>query len=470
MHPFDHTPDQRRQLLLDTLQQLESFYAATAAERVTPILEPEEVRRQVRSIDFSEPAAAGEAIGRVIRGLRTYAVHTPHPKYFGLFNPRPVFAGIVADLITAVFNPQMAAWSHAPFANEAENYVVQEMGRQFGYAQDSTDGVFATGGAEANLTAVLCALNHHFPDFAASGLIGMHRQPLIYCSAEAHHSVDKAARSVGLGLQSVRHIPVGEDLRMDIGLLQQALQQDRQAGHRPFLLVGTAGTTGTGAIDELPELRRLADEYGLWLHADAAYGGAAVLHPGLKPYLRGIETADSITFDAHKWMSLPMAASLFLTRHPAILSRTFSIVTDYMPQEAREMPVTDPFTHSIQWSRRFTGLKLYLALSIYGWEGYKEVIGQQTRIGNYLKEQLWLNDWQVMNDTPFPVACFRDRQHHDEAFTQRLLQRVLQAGQSWISRYHVHGQPCLRACITNYATTKKEIDELIAELNRHREE
>jgi aromatic-L-amino-acid decarboxylase len=331
------------------------------------------------------------------------------------------------------------------------------------------DCVFASGGAEANLTAVLCAINHAFPEFAQSGWYGIKKKPVLYCSSESHHSIHKAAKTVGLGYDAIRNIPVKQDLKMDIEILQQTIEKDINDGFQPFMVIGTAGTTGTGAIDDLPSIRKITDDYKLWFHVDAAYGGAAVLNSDLKQYLNGISFSDSITFDAHKWLSVTMGTSMMITRHKDILSKTFRITTEYMPKEANDLEIIDPFTHSLQWSRRAYGIKLYLALMIFGWNGFKETIGYQTEIGKKLKSKLIQSGWKIMNSSPFPVICFTDEKQKDSRhFIHVIMKNILSSRKYWLSVYPISGTPTLRACITNYNTSEKDIDELIEELNFER--
>ena len=186
--------------------------------------------------------------------------------------------------------------------------------------------------------------------------------------------------------------------------------------------------------------------------------------------MSGIENSDSITFDAHKWMSVPMGAGMLLTSHNEILGKTFRITTEYMPKEANKMEVIEPFTHSIQWSRRFIGLKVYLSLLFYGWEGYEDTINHQTEIGNLMRKKLIENGWSIKNTTPFPVVCFTDKQYEtDVSFTKNILNNILEKGKSWISVYPINGIPTFRVCITNYNTSVKEIEDLIEELNKNRE-
>lgn len=469
MKRFDLNREERSALFNYVINRIENYYEHTGEFRVTPVLEPEGIREFVHGTGRELPAPALKVLERVMQGMEEHAVHTPHPKYFGLFNPRAGFAGILADLITASYNPQLAAWSHSPFAAEVENYCIRAFGSRFGFREENTDGVFATGGAEANQTAMLCALNSHFPGFKKYGLRSLPANPVLYCSSEAHHSVTKAAQTAGLGSESVRLIPVHKDLRMDTNALAKAIEKDRSGDAEPFMVVGTAGTTGTGAIDDLATLSDIARKNNLWHHVDAAYGGAAILHEGLKPNLRGIGNSDSITFDAHKWLSVPMATSMFITRHRQVLAETFGQGTQYMPRDAEGLEIVDPYAHSIQWSRRFNGLKVYLSLAIYGWEGYGEVIGHQAAMGDLFRKKLTENRWVILNHTPLPVICFSAEPHLDDpAFANAISQNIVRSGKSWISVYPVHGNSAIRVCITNYNTGEAELDELVGELNEER--
>jgi glutamate/tyrosine decarboxylase-like PLP-dependent enzyme len=388
-------------------------------------------------------------------------VHTPHPRYYGLFNPAPTTMGIAADALTAAFNPQLAAWSHSPFAVEVERHLVRAIGSRFGYPPETADGVFTTGGMEANHTALLAALTQHFPDFHAKGLRALDAQPVFYVSSESHHSFLKAARLCGMGADSVRQVEVDEQLRMNPKALSDAIQRDRENRFAPFLAVATAGTTNAGVIDPLPALAGVAEEHGLWFHTDAAWGGGAAFVPELRKLLAEINRADSITFDAHKWLSVPMGAGLFLTRHASILDRTFRVSTAYMPKDAAGLDIVDPHLHSMQWSRRFIGLKVFLSLLAAGWDGYAEAIRHQTRMGQLLREGLARTGWEIANETPLPVVCFA-RPGATAEEHQQIASRVIRSGEAWISTTVLAGKrTVLRACITNYLTQESDIAALI---------
>jgi len=465
---FNLDQQSRKELFDVLLPLLEDYYAFTKTKTVSANWDIQEIRALVQQTNFQQPASAISVINQVVKGLDKYAVHTPHPNYFGLFNPRTSFTSILADLIVATFNPQLAAWSHAPYASEIETYIIQEFGKKFGYKKSEIDGTFCTGGAESNLTAIICALNQSIPNFSESGLVGISKIPIIYCSSESHHSIIKAAKITGLGSQSVRSIPVNSSLGINVEALRATIIKDRQEGYQPLMIVGTAGTTGAGGIDDLTTIHQIAKDEQLWYHVDAAYGGAVVLSEKYKSVLAGIELSDSITLDLHKWLSIPMGASLFLTNHKNILHQSFSIKTKYMPEDGDPNQIVDPYVHSIQWSRRFIGLKMYLPLAIHGWEGFEQVINHQIEMGVQLKNGLLDRGWEIKNNSPLPIVCFSRKGFHGEEII-KLVDAVNESGKAWVSVYPIHQQSTARACITNYATGQQEVEELITVLSENLE-
>lgn len=465
MMKFDLQTDDRKMLWDHVVAAVEKFYVNTAELPVAPTLETANIRAFITEFAKAEPNNLQEVLNHVIEGMTLHAVHTAHPAYFGLFNPRANFPGILADLLTAVFNPQLAAWSHAPFAVEVEDYLIKFFGKKFGYTEEDIDGVFTTGGAEANLTAIICALTSAFYDYAQKGLQGLDAKPLIYCSTESHHSLIKAARISGLGSVSIKNIYVSEDLKMDVRCLENQIADDKRNGFHPLMVIATAGTTGAGIIDPLDDIAGIAQRHGLWYHVDAAYGGGLVLSSRMD-LLADIEKADSITFDAHKWLSVPLGTSLFLTNHKDILSQAFRITTDYMPKDSETMDVIDPFVHSVQWSRRFNGLKLYMALQMLGEDCYRKTIDHQIEMGRMLRERLNNQGWQVYNDTELPVICFGKQVFNIlPDMAGQIAQKIVQNQKAWISTYTLKNRVVLRACITNYNTSERDVNLLIEEIN-----
>lgn len=442
----------------------ETYLSNVSKMDVAPRLDVSGVRAFAEDFSFAQPEDPAELFRRVAQGLLSNQVHTPHPCYFGLFNPAPTTMSIFADALVAALNPQLAAWSHSPLAVEIEMHVLRSLAAKFGIAPEAADGTFTTGGAEANQTALLAALAAKWPQFLSDGVRGIPGEPVFYVSSEGHHSFLKAARVSGLGESAIRYARAGSDLKIDVDLLRQAIREDRKQGLAPFMLVATAGTTGAGTIDPLQRLATIAREEHLWFHVDAAWGGAAVLVPELRSTLDGVEQADSITFDSHKWLSVSMGAGMYLTRHANSLARLFALSTAYMPKEGDQLAICDPYTHSLQWSRRFTGLKLFLSLAAAGWTGYEQALRQQTRVGHVLRTRLAESGWSIVNQTPLPLVCFTNRERlPDLAAHQDLVNAVVASGKAWISTIQLGESkaPALRACITNYRTDESHVETLI---------
>lgn len=455
------------------IEAIETYAKEVGQARVTPEgLDVEKIREALAPFDFERPVDPLSALDFAVEGLWRDQVHAPHPRYFGLFNPAPATMGIAADALVAAFNPQLAAWSHSPFAAEVEQHVVRALAGKLGYDPGKVEGTFTSGGAEANHTALLTAITRAFPEVGRRGMLALRSQPVLYVSPEAHHSFLKAARLSGLGTEAVKEVRVDSGLRMIPEDLAARIREDREEGLSPFMVVATVGTTGAGVVDPVEEIAQIADEERLWLHADAAWGGAAALVPELAPILSGLGRASSITFDAHKWLSVPMGAGIYMTRHAGLLERTFRTTTGYMPREGAGMPVMDPYTSSMQWSRRFIGLKVFLSLAVAGWEGYEKTIRHQTAMGDLLRERLRAEGWVVVNDTRLPVVCFVDggAEGRNSQLLEAVAAEVTGAGETWISTVRV-GEVglALRACVTNYRSGPADVEALVAVLGRARE-
>ena len=467
------TPEQKeRKKLWDKLIDTIENYAGTIRDsRVAPSINLNTLRTSINEMDFSRPVTPDAAVDWVAGQLREGQVHTAHPRYYGLFNPNPTTMGVAADTMVAAFNPQMAAWGHNPFACEAEQHLIRCFGEKFGYRRESVAGSFTAGGMEANHTAVLTALVSAFPEYKERGVLGLGGEPVLYVSRESHHSILKAARLCGIGTDAVTLVELDDSYVMDCDDLRGRVEKDRENGRLPFMVVATLGTTNAGLIDPVGEIADVAEKESIWLHADAAWGGAAVLCPELKPSLDGIERADSITFDAHKWLSVPMGAGMFFTRHPEMPQETFAISTDYMPVTG-DPEVIEPHLTTMQWSRRFIGLKVFMSLMVAGWKGYEKAIRHQTAMGDLLREKLTQNGWEVANDTPLPTVCFVDAEHESLNTPQSLaavVDVIVSTGKAWISTTMMGGEkPVIRACITNYQTGPDDIDALVDDLNHAR--
>jgi glutamate/tyrosine decarboxylase-like PLP-dependent enzyme len=429
---------------------------------IVPSVTAAEIRAYLNSrYDFSKAHDLEEAASDVERMLREWQVQVTHPRYLGLFNPSVTSASIVADTLVAMYNPQLASWRTSPAANEIEAHTLGWLRSKFGLPEQSAS-TFTSGGAESNLSAVTVALTQMVPAYGETGLAALKASPVLYLSGEAHHSFNKIAHITGLGRAAIRRVATDERLQMDLDDLARQVSMDRGAGYNPFMVVGTAGTTGAGAIDPLSRLAQYCRSENLWFHVDAAWGGAASISPRLRGYLAGIEDADSITCDAHKWFSVPMGAGMFFCRHPDAVAQAFRADTSYMPGRSADS-VSDPYTSSIQWSRRFIGLKLFLSLAHHGEQGYVKMIEHQAGMGDKLRNLLKASGWQIVNSTPFPLVCFTRPGLNPTAFLSALYERQI----AWISQVRLaDGPPVLRACVTSFRTTESDVEWVVREMGR----
>jgi glutamate/tyrosine decarboxylase-like PLP-dependent enzyme len=441
-------------------EQVVDYHDRVRDLQALPHVSAEEIRAHLQAnFDFQTSRALPSLIGETADMLRRWQVHTPHPRYFGLFNPNVTEASVAGDVLAAGFNPQLAAWSHSPAVNEIERHTLRFFLDLLGFPNEAM-GSFTSGGAEANMSAVAVALTHQFPGFASEGVRALTGQPTLYISDQAHHSLNKTTHLTGIGRKAIRTVPSDSRRRMDAAQLAHMIVEDRAGGYLPLIVVGTAGTTGFGAIDPLPELLEIAKAEGLWLHVDAAWAGAALLSPALAPLLQGIEKADSATWDAHKWLSVPMAAGMFFCRHPQTVAETFGMQNAYMPPAVGGAP--DPYLHTIQWSRRAIGLKVFMSLANLGKEGYRDLIEHQTVMGDLLRKRLAEDGWIIVNDTPLPLVNFR----HPKISSADILRQVYEPGDVWISQV----EDALRACITNHKTQAEDVEYLVARLAQCRDE
>jgi glutamate/tyrosine decarboxylase-like PLP-dependent enzyme len=431
---------------------------------IVPNVTAEQIRTHLSSqFSFTEPIPLDEVVADVEKMLSNWQVQVTHPRYFGLYNPSVTLASVVADALVAMYNSQLANWRTSPAANEMERHTLAWFASRFGLPTDSI-ATFTSGGSEANLSAVVVALSWAFPEYGERGLRHLSGDPTIYLTEETHHGFNKIAHMAGLGRRNLRIVATDSTLKMDVGDLAQRVREDRTNGMLPFMVIATAGTTAAGIIDPLQEIADYSKTQHLWIHADAAYGGAAVVSPTLRPWLAGIEAADSITCDAHKWLSVPMGCGMFFCRHPESVAQAFRADVTYMPAKPNsedQFATFNPLAHSAQWSRRFIGLKLFMALAEHGQAGYAKMVDHQARMADLLRESLIATGWRIANRTPLPVVCFT----REGAIPSDLVRELRDRQIAWMSDVEIGGTPAVRACITSFKTTEQEIAWVVDQLN-----
>jgi glutamate/tyrosine decarboxylase-like PLP-dependent enzyme len=450
------TGRQRKQLSDVLTTELVRAGKRIAAGPVTPTIDLASFRRELAAFDFETAQPLEALLSWTISRLERGVVHLTHPRYFGLFNPAPTFPAECADRIAAAFNPQLATATTSPVAVELEAHLVRAVARRAGLPPDAT-GHFTTGGAEANYTALLCALTRANARFAVEGARAYDGAPKFYVSRDSHLAWLKIAHQAGIGRAAVRLVATDGRGRIDPSALSDALAGDRDAGCVPVMIGATAGTTNAGMIDPLAACAKIAGDFGLWFHVDAAWGGAAIASERLRGLLQGIEQADSMTIDAHKWFATTMGCGIFITKHAAVLSSVFQVATGYMPSNTRGL---DPYVISVQWSRRFLGLRLFLSLAAAGWAGYGRHVERSVDLIRQLAENLANRGWTIENEPTLGVLCFAPARQKDRD-VRAIVGRVLASGQAWISVAAFEGREVIRACVTHGGTAQDDINELV---------
>lgn len=422
---------------------------------------PEIIREYLKNYDFAKPLDLAALTKKMHVLFSKWSLHSSQPGYLGLFVPAATEASVVADALVALYNPQLAVWSHAPIANEKERHVLRYIAAMIGYSGNESFSNFTSGGSEANHTALLVALSRQNPEYIEGGIYSFEKRPIVYMSSAGHNSFDKIVKNIGLGMRSLRKIGIDDSLKMDIDSLESQIKRDISEGYRPSVLIGMAGTTASGAIDPLPELALLAKKYDMWFHTDAAWAGAAVLSNTLRHHLKGIELSDSVTIDAHKWFSVAMGAGMFFTRHTEAVQAAFNIPAVYMPSHLQ----TEPYVTTLQWSRRCIGLKLFMTLAEKGEDAVVEQIEYQCRLIEYLKDRLIEGGWRIVNDSKVGVLNFT----HPQAIpcsADHIQKQLEHEGEFWLSTVPLpnYGK-VLRACVTSIHTREEHIDRLVKRLS-----
>ena len=447
-------------------EQLENFLTrelARANQRVAggsvvPTQDFAAFKQELAGFDFEAPRPLKPLLSWTIAQMEQGIVHVNHPRYFGLFNPAPTFPAQSADRIVASFNPQLATSTTSPAAVEIEAHVIRAVAKRAGLTGTAA-GHFTSSGSEANSTALICALTKLNPQFGSDGARSFKGAPVFYVSRECHLAWFKIAHQAGIGRSAVRLIATDGSGRMSTTALAEALKNDLAARRVPFMIVATAGTTNAGMVDPLLECAELARAHQLWYHVDAAWGGALIASDRLRHALEGIEQADSMTIDAHKWFATTMNCGMFIVKDPSILSSAFQVSTAFMPSNLAHL---DPYVTTVQWSRRFLGLRLFLSLAAAGWVGYAHHVERSVALADLLKTKLVKRAWKVVNSSPLAVLCFTAPPGCSELRT--IARGVLASGRAWIAPTVFEGNDVLRACVTHGETGREDVDELIRTL------
>jgi glutamate/tyrosine decarboxylase-like PLP-dependent enzyme len=463
--PFDFDSETRRRLGYKLIDRIDEYFSGLSQR---PVQLPEELRTFT---DLGEPlpelgADAFTVLDTLCSDMVTEGFHVPSANYFGLMNPTPTYMAVLAEALVAALNPQLASLARSQLAARIERETVRWIGERIGWDR-LFDGTFTSGGNEANFSALAMALATHFPQSVEDGLSAIQARPVLYTSDEAHHSLDKSAGLLGLGRKALRRIPVNAAAQMDTAQLEARITEDKATGFAPFCVVATAGTTNSGAIDDLLKVAGICKRHELWLHLDGAYGAAAIFSDQHRELVRGIELADSVTIDPHKWLAMPFAAGVVLTSHPESLQQAFATSTPYMPKKSGAAPLLDNFQVSTQWSRRMNSLKLWLTLQVHGSQAYEELIDRQLKLATFFVN--WVRGselFELAAPQVLPIVNFRVKRAgitEDErrAAHEAIVHEVTRDGRRWISTTLVGGQSVIRIMVISYLTGHRHLEDLM---------
>lgn len=396
-----------------------------------------------------EPAAVLE---KLERDVFTSFVHVNHPRFFA-FVPSPGnFVSAMGDALASGLNPFAGTWLAGSAFLEMELVTVDWL-RQICGLPDGAGGLFVSGGSMANLTALVVARHLKLADRTEGAVV--------YFSDQTHHSVERALRVIGFLPEHLRKITADDKFRLPLAELERMIAVDSAAGLRPFSVIANAGTTNTGAVDPLPELADLCRRRGLWLHADAAYGGAAMLTEKGRKALSGLESVDSLSLDPHKWLFQPFEIGCVLVREFGWLKDTFRLLPEYL-QDAHALGEINMCDCGVQLTRYPRALKLWMSLKVFGLQAFREAVARGIELAEIAEERLWkLTSLELVTPAQLGIVTFR---HPDEGVNKELIDKLMADGYAFLSSTVLEGRTVLRMCTINPRITEEEILETIARI------
>lgn len=460
------------------LRIITDYARALDAAPVCSAATPAELERLFDEPLPREGRSAEEIFSQFERDLLPHAMNIPSPRYYGLFNPTPLPVAVWADALASAINQNGAAWRNSPSASVVEARVLRWLCELVGYPAESF-GTLTSGGSEANLLGLKCARDRAARDARDRGVRASAAKGnlVAYASEQCHYSLVKCVDILGLGRENLRKIETDARFHIRTDLLREAIEQDLAEGNTPVCIAGAAGATSTGIIDPLDELADLAAEFGLWLHVDAAYGGGLALSEKYRGRLRGIERADSVTVDPHKWFFVPFACGAVLVRGGGrVLRDAFDITPEYLSEDRGGADVEyDFFRYGQLGTRRFNALKVWMALKHLGVEGYAEIVERQLGLAEHLAARLdALDDFERVGEVETALCCarflpagFKGKAGGEQDELQKALQqRVERGGRAWLATTVLHGRRALRVNVNSYLTERRHVDDLVELLSR----
>jgi aromatic-L-amino-acid decarboxylase len=475
--PSDLAPAKFRAIGHSLVDSVADFLARLPKARTASPLLPDAMRAKLGKRAMPEKGTdIAPIIEKFSRLFFDHSTHNGSPRFFGYITSSAAPIGALADLLAAAVNPNVGAWALSPIASEIENESIRWLADFMGLP-GKWDGVLVSGGNMANIVGFFAARKAKATwDIRVKGVADSESKRLVvYGSAEMHTWINKAADMAGLGTAAVRWIATDDEHRMRSDELRKRIVEDRAAGLHPFLVVGTAGSVGTGATDPLPEIAKICSEFDLWFHVDGAYGAPAVALDDASTDLKGLRLADSIAIDPHKWLYSSIEAGCLLTRHPDALRDAFAFKPPYYQFDDNEgQEVKNYFEYGPQNTRGFRALKIWLGFQQAGASGYRRMIADDIALAHRLHESVGEQELLEQGSVALSISTFRfvpadlrRRSHGDKAVTEylnelnaRIATALRLSGSAFVSNAHIEDRFMLRACIVNFRTTLADVQLL----------
>lgn len=433
-------------------------------------LSPQDLKKELNQIDIlpENGESFDEVLKKVVSKIMPNFLYTSSKGYMAHLHSPALIESIASELIISTFNQSMDSWDQSPVATEIELLVIQMLTKLYGLG-DQSDGVFTSGGSQSNFSGLMCARDwycntvlHH--DVKKKGLPSNYHKFRIYTSQLSHFSVEKTAHILGLGYDAVRKVPVDDKLKMDISMLKIMINEDLAKGLIPMAVVATLGTTDYGSIDDVVSIRDICDKHSMYLHSDAAYGGALILSEKYKDRLKGIELSDSITIDFHKMFLLPISCSAFLVKDKDLFT-PYQLHADYLNREEdEEEGYTNLVGKSIQTTRRFDALKVWISFQTQGKSGYATIIDKCISNANTLYNMLDLADvYETIVEPELSSVVFKHR--GSDKLNKKIRKILLHENGLVIGQTSFNGKVYLKCTLLNPLVTNYELLHLIKKIN-----
>jgi aromatic-L-amino-acid/L-tryptophan decarboxylase len=419
-----------------------------------------------------EPLSEDELFEYLRSLVFDWSMYPGHPRFMAYITGAGTVPGAPADLLAAGLNMNLGGWRLSPSGTEIELALIRWFADQFGLP-DSAGGFLVSGGAMANFVALKAARDAKARWDVRNSGIRWGPALAFYASEEAHVVIDRAADMLGMGMEGVRKIPVDRDRRMRVDVLRERIEHDRDSGVQPVAVAGTAGTVATGSVDPLQDIAEVCADEGLWFHVDGAYGGPAILTEDLRPLFTGIERADSIAFDPHKWLYTPHSGGCVLVRDSNHLGASFAAPAAYVHEDKeRSGHGIDLGMMGPQFSRGFQALKVWVSLLAHGRRAYARRISHDAELARYMGERVEeMQDFELSAPVGLSICCFRyappdlpegaEREEYLNVLNERLMTDIHLDGRVFCSNAVLEGRFVLRACIVNFRTEAEDVDAVL---------